>query len=203
MSISSAFRMFGSGALLVALPLAGCVPPPPSGPTVVAMPAAGESFTKFQSDDANCRNYAQSKLGNPAGQQHAETNNAIGTAAIGTALGAGAGALLGAAGGNAGAGAAVGAGVGLLRRRFGRLEQRLGHGGRGAAAIRHRLRAMHGGERRNHSRPAGRGICGACACRLSRPLSLCLPAGLHPDLHRNPWLVSWPLLRLPGLLRPA
>jgi hypothetical protein len=78
------------------------------------MPAAGESFTKFQSDDANCRSYAQSRIGNPAGQQQAETNNAVGTAAIGTALGAGTGALLGAAGGNAGAGAAVGAGAGLL-----------------------------------------------------------------------------------------
>jgi hypothetical protein len=78
------------------------------------MPQTGESFAKFQGDDASCRNYAQTNSGNPAAQQQAETNTAVGTAAIGTVLGAGAGALLGAASGHAGAGAAVGAGAGLL-----------------------------------------------------------------------------------------
>lgn len=101
-------------AVLAAIPLAGCVVAPPSGPSVVAMPRQGESLNTFQADDYACRDYAQNSVGSPASQQAAETNNAVGGAAIGTALGAAAGALLGAASGHAGAGAAVGAGAGLL-----------------------------------------------------------------------------------------
>jgi hypothetical protein len=105
---------FGAVALLAVLPLTGCATPPPSGPSVVAMPRQGESMNQFQTDDYACRDYAQNRTGNPAGQQAAQTNTAVGSAAIGTALGAGVGALLGSASGNAGAGAAIGAGAGLL-----------------------------------------------------------------------------------------
>jgi hypothetical protein len=101
-------------AVLPMLALAACAVAPPSGPTVVAMPGPGKSFSAFQQDDAICRNYAQSQIPE-AGQAAANAqNNSVATTAAGTLLGAAAGAALGAAAGNAGLGAAAGAGVGLL-----------------------------------------------------------------------------------------
>jgi hypothetical protein len=101
--------------LLAAIPLAACaVPPPPSGPTVVAMPRSGEALDQFQADDLACRNYAQTRTAPPGATQSAANRSAVGSAAVGTAVGAAGGALLGAAGGHAGAGAAIGAGAGLL-----------------------------------------------------------------------------------------
>ena len=102
-------------ALLAAIPLAACVAvPPPSGPTVVAMPRSGESLNQFQANDLACRNYAQIRTAPPGATQAAGNRSVVGSAAVGTAVGAAGGALLGAASGNAGAGAAIGAGAGLL-----------------------------------------------------------------------------------------
>src|ERR1700761_4924106 len=95
-------------ALLAAVPLAACAAAPPSGPTVVAMPRAGESLNQFQADDLTCRNYAQTHTAPPGATQAAATRAAVGSAAAGTAVGAAGGALLGAAAGNAGVGAAIG-----------------------------------------------------------------------------------------------
>ena len=60
-----------------------------------------------------CRDYAYGQSGGGAGAQ-AATNNAVGTAVVGTALGAGAGAALGSLSGRAGAGAVVGGTMGAL-----------------------------------------------------------------------------------------
>ena len=99
--------------LTSAVLLTSCAGPPPSGPTVMALPPEGKSFDMFQREDAYCRQAAMQQSG--AGETTAVADNqAVGSAVIGTALGAAAGALLGAAGGNAGAGAAIGAGAGLL-----------------------------------------------------------------------------------------
>lgn len=94
--------------------LAGCTPPPPSGPTIAAMPHRGEALATFQADDYACQNYAQETIGSPEAQQQTETNNVVESTIIGTTAGAAVGALLGSAGGNAGTGAAIGAGAGLL-----------------------------------------------------------------------------------------
>ena len=95
-----------------ALALGACTVPPPAGPTVAVMPGQGKSLEQFQADDANCRNFAQSRIGTTPAE--AATNSAIGSAAVGTGVGAAIGALAGAAAGNAGLGAAAGAGAGLL-----------------------------------------------------------------------------------------
>jgi hypothetical protein len=89
-----------------------CTEPPPSGPTVAVMPGQNKTFEQFQTDDYNCRNFAQSRIGIAPGQ--AAANSAVASAAVGTLGGAAIGALAGAAGGNAGLGAAAGAGAGLL-----------------------------------------------------------------------------------------
>jgi hypothetical protein len=94
------------------LALGACTVPPPAGPSVVVMPGQNKTFQQFQADDANCRNFAQARIGTTPAQ--AATDSAIGSAALGTALGAGIGALAGAAGGAAGTGAAAGAAAGLF-----------------------------------------------------------------------------------------
>ncbi len=93
--------------------LAGCAVRPPTGPTVMALPAAGKSLENFQRDDYDCRNYAgQQTAYELAGQTG---RSPVGTgAALGTLAGAGLGAALGAVAGNAGAGAAIGGATGLL-----------------------------------------------------------------------------------------
>ena len=96
-----------------ALGLAGCVAPPPAGPSVMALPGAGKDFQVFQQDDLLCRQYAAGQTGY-ANPSQAATQSAVGSAVVGTAVGAAAGALIGAAAGNPGAGAAIGAGSGLL-----------------------------------------------------------------------------------------
>jgi hypothetical protein len=102
-------RMLVTGVVLVA---AGCAEAPPTGPTVMALPAQGKSFTDFQRDDATCRQYASLQIGG-ASPAEAATQSGVNSAALGTLLGAAAGAVLGAAAGNAGVGAAIGAGTGL------------------------------------------------------------------------------------------
>jgi hypothetical protein len=95
------------------LALGGCVVVPPPGPTILAAPGPGKTFTQFQQDDITCRQYAVQQTGyvSPA---EAATQSGVNSAALGTVLGAAVGALLGAAGGDPGAGAAFGAGSGLL-----------------------------------------------------------------------------------------
>ncbi len=96
-----------------ALGLGACAIPPPSGPTITALPPGGKDFAQFQREDVFCQQTAFQGIGGGT-PQLAANQAAVGSAVLGTALGATAGALLGAASGNAGAGAAVGAGVGLL-----------------------------------------------------------------------------------------
>jgi hypothetical protein len=100
-------------ALLAPLALGACVVPPPTGPSVMALPKQGEDFSRFQAQDANCRNYASAQIGNGSPAE-AATQSAVGSAVLGTAVGAAAGAALGSLGGAVGAGAAVGAAGGLL-----------------------------------------------------------------------------------------
>ncbi len=107
-------KTFRFGLGLTALcALSACAVPPPSGPTVAAMPGQGKTYEQFQADDGLCRQSASAMSGGPGAAQ-AATNNAVGTAAVGTVLGAAAGALIGSASGNVGAGAAIGAGAGLI-----------------------------------------------------------------------------------------
>jgi hypothetical protein len=46
----------------IVLVLSGCVPPP-TGPTVMALPGHGKSFEAFQQDDVACRQYAAQQIG--------------------------------------------------------------------------------------------------------------------------------------------
>jgi Glycine-zipper domain len=79
----------------------------PAAPTVMALPAKGESFAVFQQHDTTCRAYASAQTGGTA-------KRGIAGAVLGSGLGAAAGALLGSASGHAGGGAAIGAGTGLV-----------------------------------------------------------------------------------------
>jgi hypothetical protein len=104
-----------ASALACILPLAGCAAAPPRrlSPTVLALPAPGESFAAFQQHDDLCRGFAAERVGAaPPGQVAA--NRAAAGAVVGAGVGAAAGALLGSASGHAGGGAALGAGTGLL-----------------------------------------------------------------------------------------
>ena len=91
--------------------LAACAPMP-TVPHVMALPGTGKSVDQFDADDANCRSWAERRIGNSPNA--AATNATVGGAAVGTVLGAATGAAIGAAAGNPAMGAAVGAGVGLL-----------------------------------------------------------------------------------------
>jgi hypothetical protein len=114
MTLRSTRLPFVLGALAL---LSGCVVPPPSHPTITALPGPGKSFAQFQQDDAMCQNYAATHNGNQSEQAQAATNNSTATVIGSTLIGAAAGALLGSAAGGyhsqAGAGAAVGAVAGL------------------------------------------------------------------------------------------
>jgi hypothetical protein len=117
-------------AVAAALPLAGCATAPHRiSPTVLALPASGESFTIFQQHDQLCRQYAAVHVSAPPGQVAA--NRAAAGAAVGAGVGAAAGALIGSASGHAGGGAAFGAGTGLLAG----LLAGSGHGHARAAAV--------------------------------------------------------------------
>lgn len=100
-------------AVTITLALSGCATPRPTGPTVMALPAQGESFEVFQQHDITCRSYATGQSGGKAPGQ-AAAQNAVGGAVVGAGVGAAAGALIGSASGHAGNGAAIGAGSGLL-----------------------------------------------------------------------------------------
>lgn len=94
-------------ALAAILLLGGCATPPPSGPSVMALPGSGKTFDQFRVDDSDCRQYASAQLGGTSARQ-ASLSSGVKSAAIGTAVGAAVGGL---AGGNRGAG--VGAGIGM------------------------------------------------------------------------------------------
>lgn len=100
-------------ALAAALALGACAVAPPTGPSVMALPAKDKNFAEFQQDDATCRQYAASQIGNSSPAQAANESLAT-SAAAGTVLGAATGAAIGAATGNPAAGAAIGAASGLL-----------------------------------------------------------------------------------------
>jgi hypothetical protein len=110
MSTKKKLTHFGL-ALLPVIALGACTVAPPSGPSVVAMPGQGKSFPQFQQDDANCRNYAQSNMGDTGQAAAAAQQNANTTAVAGTLIGAAAGAALGSLSGNVGAGLLGGASV--------------------------------------------------------------------------------------------
>ena len=78
----------------------------PLGPTVAVMPAPGKPFDVFQTDQAVCKQFAESQV---AGGAQQANNQQVGTALIGTVLGAGLGAAIG-----GGRGAAIGAASGAL-----------------------------------------------------------------------------------------
>jgi len=100
-------------AFLCALAVGACTVPPPTGPSVMALPAKGKSFEEFQHDDAVCKEFAAQQIGYGSPAETANTS-AINSALVGTAVGAAAGAAIGAAAGNPALGAAAGAGGGLL-----------------------------------------------------------------------------------------
>jgi uncharacterized protein YcfJ len=86
----------------------------PMGPTVAVMPAPGKPFDVFMSDQALCKQFAQSQV---AGQAENANLRAVGGAALTTALGAGLGAAIGGgrgAGIGAASGALGGAGIGAM-----------------------------------------------------------------------------------------
>ena len=83
----------------------------PAGPSVVALPGTGKSFSHFQGDDASCRQWAAEQAGTTP--QRAGGLATAESAGIGTLLGAGLGAAIGAIAHNPGLGAAIGAGGGL------------------------------------------------------------------------------------------
>lgn len=95
--------------------LAGCAATLPRhmSPSVLALPAQGESFVAFQQHDWVCRQYASDRADALPPDQIAADRAAAG-AALGAGVGAAAGALIGSGSGNAGGGAAIGAGTGLL-----------------------------------------------------------------------------------------
>jgi hypothetical protein len=94
--------------VVAAATLAGCMTVP-TGPNVSALPGSQKPWEVFRADDVDCRNYAYSAIGGPAGEQ-AAANAAVGSAVAGTLIGAAAGLAFG----GTGPAAAVGAGSGLL-----------------------------------------------------------------------------------------
>lgn len=100
-----------SSLFLLFAALSGCATLP-NGPSVNVLPANGKPFENFRSEDATCRQWAQSQIGNEVPETY---NKSVATGAVaGTAVGAGLGAALGSASGHAGTGAAIGAAAGLL-----------------------------------------------------------------------------------------
>src|SRR5258706_1332465 len=107
-----------SAAGLSALVLLGGCVSVPDGPTVPVTPARGKPWSQFQREDADCQDYAYSRV---AGRAHEANNRALTSAIIGTALGAGLGAAVGGGQGaaiGAASGAVVGTAVGAHDSRF-------------------------------------------------------------------------------------
>lgn len=98
-------RLLLKPAILV---IAGGCASIPTGPSVMVLPGAGQSFEQFRADDVVCQQYATFQVGGTTANS-AAVDSGVSSAAVGTALGAAAGAAIG-----GGSGAAVGAGTGLL-----------------------------------------------------------------------------------------
>ena len=67
------------------LGLMACAVPPPTDPTVLALPPEGKDLVQFQQEDTSCRGYALQQIGYDLPQQ-AANQNALGSAAVGTAV---------------------------------------------------------------------------------------------------------------------
>lgn len=94
--------------LAIALALGACTVMP-TGPSVMVLPGAHQTFDHFRADDIDCRQFAHFQIGGKTATDNAR-ESAVTSAAVGTAVGA----LAGAAIGGDAKGAAVGAGAGLL-----------------------------------------------------------------------------------------
>lgn len=79
----------------------------PNGPSAMALPGTGKSYSQFRADDQLCRGVAQSQLDGKTPRE-AASESFVNTAVLGTVIGA----AIGAATGN-GHGAGVGAATGL------------------------------------------------------------------------------------------
>ena len=109
---------FATVAGLSALVLLGGCVTVPDGPTIPVMPAKGKPFSQFQREDADCQDFAYSRVARGA---HEANNRAFTSALIGTALGAGLGAAVGGGQGaaiGAAGGAVVGTSIGTHDSRF-------------------------------------------------------------------------------------
>ena len=80
----------------------------PTGPSIMVLPAPGQSFDQFRNDDAICQQFANSQMGGTSAND-AAVDSEVGSAVVGTLLGAALGAAVG-----GGGGAAIGAGSGLV-----------------------------------------------------------------------------------------
>src|SRR5260370_11530426 len=98
-----------AGGLLVG----ACAVAPPTGPSVMALPAKGKDLAQFQNDDLSCRQYAWNQIGGTA-PADAANQSLANSVTLGTALGAAAGAPDGAATRNPAPRAATGPGRGLF-----------------------------------------------------------------------------------------
>ena len=94
-------------SLITCLILCGCTSVP-TGPSVLVLPGAHQSFANFTRDDRFCRQHALAQIGGDTPQASA-AQTGMSAAAVGTAVGAASGAAIG-----GGYGAAVGAGAGLI-----------------------------------------------------------------------------------------
>src|SRR5258708_31071862 len=83
-----------------------CAVGPPTGASVMALPAKGKDLAQFQNDDLSCRQYAWNQIGGTA-PADAANQSLANSVTLGTVLGAAAGAALGAAAGNPAARAAI------------------------------------------------------------------------------------------------
>ena len=95
------------------LALAGCVTPPPSGPSVMVLPGTGKSFDEFRHDDHDCRGWAAAQSGAQNADQAAR-DSTVNSAAVGAIVGGAAGAALGGNGHAALAGAGLGTATGAM-----------------------------------------------------------------------------------------
>lgn len=110
-------RLAALAAVSALVMLEGCVTQP-YGPTVPVMPGPNTSLSQFQRDDAECQDYADSRV---AGRAHQANNRSVTDAILATALGAGLGAAFGGSNGaavGAASGAVVGTAIGSNDARY-------------------------------------------------------------------------------------
>ena len=103
--------------LIALLVFTGCATFGPPGPTMPALIGAGKTQAQFAMDDANCRQLATARAGDPAQVQQSQAASAI----IGGILGAATGAAIG---GTAGTGIGLGTGSAQAQSDAARIQQR-------------------------------------------------------------------------------